>query len=167
MQFSEGDKVVHPLYGPGQISGLVSRELVDGPRSYYVIDMPDQGLTLHVPVDKAEVLGIRPVMPRSMLVQVLKTLRSSPSRLPDDAKQRQVQLDAQFKTGEVLPLARIVRDLSWHGQRAHLTKRDSDLLKHGQERLAAEMAMVSGDNASESIKLIGSTMTLALGGASG
>jgi CarD family transcriptional regulator len=167
MQFSEGDKVVHPLYGPGQISGLVSRESIDGPRSYYVINIPAQGLTLHVPVQKAEEAGIRPVMPQSMLLQILSTLRSTPSRLPDDFKVRQGQLDAEYRTGEVLPLARIVRDLSWHGQRAHLTKRDSDILKHGQERLAAEMAMVSGDKASDSIKLIGSTMTVAMAGASG
>jgi len=167
MQFSVGDKVVHPMHGPGQIAGLVSRESIDGPRSYYVIDMPGQGLTLHVPILKAEEAGIRPVMPQSMLLQVLSTLRSTPCRLPDDFKQRQGQLDADFKTGEVLPLARIVRDLSWHGRRAHLTKRDSDILKHGQERLAAEMAMVSGDKASDSIKLIGSTMTVAMAGASG
>jgi CarD family transcriptional regulator len=167
MQFSVGDKVVHPQYGPGQITAVVSRELMDGAKRYYVIDIPDQGLTLHVPVLKAEELGVRPVMPRSMLLQVLSTLRSKPSRLPDDAKERQGQLDAEFKKGEVLPLARVVRDLTWHGQRARLTKRDSDLLKHGQERLAAEMALVSGDDASASIKLIGSTMTVALASASG
>ena len=140
---------------------------MQGAKCYYVIDIPGQGLTLHVPVLKAEELGLRAAMPLSMLLQVLSTLRSKPCRLPDDAKERQGQLDADIKTGEVLPLARAVRDLTWHRQRAHLTKRDSDLLKHGQERLAAEMALVSGDNASDSIKLIGSTMTAALAGASG
>ena len=167
MQFSVGDKVVHPQYGPGQIAGVVWRDGMQGAKCYYVIDIPGQGLTLHVPVLKAEELGLRAAMPLSMLLQVLSTLRSKPCRLPDDAKERQGQLDADIKTGEVLPLARAVRDLTWHRQRAHLTKRDSDLLKHGQERLAAEMALVSGDNASDSIKLIGSTMTAALAGASG
>jgi RNA polymerase-interacting CarD/CdnL/TRCF family regulator len=103
----------------------------------------------------------------SMLLQVLSTLRSKPCRLPDDARERQVQIDANIKTGEVLPLARVVRDLSWHRQRARLTKRDSDLLKQGQARLAAEMALVSGDDTSDSIKLIGSTMAAALSSASG
>ena len=167
MQFSVGDKVVHPQYGPGQIAGIVSRELIDGVKSYYIIDIPGQGLTLHVPVLKAEELGMRPAMPLSMLLQVLSTLRSKPCRLPDDAKERQGQVGADIKTGEVLPLARVVRDLTWHRQRARLTKRDTDLLKQGQERLAAEMALVSGDDASDSIKLIGSTMTVALTSVSG
>jgi CarD family transcriptional regulator len=167
MQFSVGDKVVHPQYGPGQITGIVCRELVDGAKCYYVIDMPGQGLTLHVPVLRAGELGMRPAMPLSMLLQVLSTLRSSPCRLPDDPRERQGQIGANIRTGEVLPLASVVRDLTWHRERAHLTKRDSDLLKQGQARLAAEMALVSGDNASDSIKLIGSTMTAALASAAG
>ena len=167
MQFSVGDKVVHPRYGPGRIAGVVWRELIDGAKCYYVIDMPGQGLTLHVPVLKTEELGMRPAMPLSMLLQVLSTLRSTPCRLPDDARERQEEIGAKVKTGEVLPLASVVRDLTWHKERAHLTKRDSDLLKQGQARLAAEMALVSGDNASDSSKLIGSTMTAALTSALG
>ena len=44
-----------------------------------------------------------------------------------------------------MQLARVVRDLTWHRERAHLTKTDSDYLKQGRDLLAAEMALVSGD----------------------
>ena len=165
MQFSVGDKVVHPGYGPGQIRDIVSREFVGEAKSYYVIDVPNQGLILHVPVLRAGESGIRPAMNRAAFRQVLSTLRSGPSRLPDDFRERQAQIDADIKTGEVLSLATVVRDLTWHKERAHLTRKDSDLLKQGQERLAAEMALVSGEDAAESLKLIGSTMTIALGSA--
>jgi CarD family transcriptional regulator len=162
MQFSVGDKVVHPQYGPGRIRDIVHQEFVGEAKSYYVIDMPDQGLIVHVPVLTAGKSGIRPAMTRAALHQVLNTLRSGPSRLPDDFRERQAQIDAEFKTGEVLSLATVVRDLTWHKERAHLTRKDSDLLKQGQERLAAEMALVSGEDTAESLKLIGSTMTTAL-----
>lgn len=165
MQFAVGDKVVHPQYGPGQIAGVECRELVDGAKCYYVIHMQGQGLTLHVPVLRAGEAGMRPAMSLSTVLQVLSTLRSTPSRLPDDPRERQGQIGANIRTGEALPLARVVRDLTWHRERAHLTKRDSDLLKQGQARLAAEMALVSGDAAADSNKLIGSTMTAALAGA--
>jgi len=55
-----------------------------------------------------------------------------------------------------------VRDLTWHGQRARLTKSDTDYLRQGQDLLAAEMALVSGEELSESTQLIGSTMAAAL-----
>lgn len=167
MQFSVGDKVVHPKLGPGRITGVVSREGVGGATSYYIIDMGGQHLTVHVPVLRAEELGLRPAMSLSMLPQVLSTLRSSPCQLPDDPKQRQEQIGVSMRGGQVLPLAGLVRDLTWYGERAHLTKKDSDLLKQGQARLAAEMALASEASASDSTRLIGSTMAAALASALG
>jgi chaperonin GroEL len=50
MPFSVGDKVVHPRHGPGWIAGIERRDLLDGTKRYYVIEIPGQRLTLHVPV---------------------------------------------------------------------------------------------------------------------
>jgi len=82
--------------------------------------------------------------------------------LPEDYRERQEQVSAQLKTGRVIQLARIVRDLSWHGEQAHLTKTDSDYLKQGRDLLAAEMSLVSGDTISDASKLIDATMTAAV-----
>jgi RNA polymerase-interacting CarD/CdnL/TRCF family regulator len=56
----------------------------------------------------------------------------------------------------------VVRDLSWHRKRAHLTKLDTDYLNQGRNLLAAEMALVSGEAVSAASKLIQSTMTAAI-----
>ena len=162
MQFSVGDKVVHPHHGPGRIASVERKELMDGTKRYYVIDIPGQGLTVQVPVRKADEAGVRPAMPRSRLLQVLRTLRSSPRRLPEDYKERQEQVCAELKTGRVMRLARVVRDLTWHRERAHLTRKDSEYLKLGQELLAAEMALVSDDDVSEVSELIESAVTAAV-----
>jgi CarD family transcriptional regulator len=162
MQFSVGDKVVHPHYGPGWIASIERWESIDGAKSYYVIEIPGQGLTVRIPVRKAREMGVRPAMSPSSLPQVLCMLRSTPRQLPDDYKERQEQIDAEVRTGQVMQLAQVVRDLTWHRERAHLTKRDSDLLKQGQDLLAAEMALVSGDDISDSSELIGSTMIAAV-----
>jgi CarD family transcriptional regulator len=165
MAFSVGDKVVHPHYGPGRIAGVERWELAEGERSYYVIEIPDQHLTVRLPVVKADEVGVRPAMSPSRLSQVLSTLRSEPHPLPDDYKERQLQIDVKVRTGNVMQLAQVVRDLTWHGERAHLTKRDADLLRQGQDLLAAEMALVSGDDISDSNNLILTIMTAALAGA--
>jgi CarD family transcriptional regulator len=162
MEFSVGDQVVHPHHGPGWVAGIERKELMDGTKRYYVIHIPGQALTLQVPVSRVGDAGVRPAMPRSRLPKVLSTLRSSPRSLPDDYKERQEQIDAELRTGRVMRLARVVRDLSWHRDRAHLTKRDLDLLKQGQHQLAAEMALVSGEDVSEASELIESTMAAAL-----
>jgi CarD family transcriptional regulator len=162
MQYSVGDKVVHPHHGPGWIAGVELRELSDGTKSYYVIEIPGQGLTLYMPVRRADEVGMRLAMSQSRLPRVLSTLRSRPHPLPEDYRERQEQIWAQLKSGRVMQLARVVRDLSWHRQRAYLTKVDSDYLRQGRELLAAEMALVSGDTVSDASKLIEATMTAAM-----
>jgi CarD family transcriptional regulator len=163
--FSVGDKVVHPRYGPGRIVDVERWDVIDGERTYYVIEIPDQALTVRLPVVRADEVGVRSAMSPSRLSQVLSTLRSKPSELPDDYKERQEQIDEKVRGGTVMQLAQVVRDLTWHGERAHLTKRDSDLLRQGQDLLAAEMALVSGEDISESVKLILTTMTAAVAAA--
>jgi RNA polymerase-interacting CarD/CdnL/TRCF family regulator len=61
-----------------------------------------------------------------------------------------------------MQLAQVVRDLTWHRERAHLTKIDSDYLKQGRDLLAAEMALVSGGTVSAASKLIEATITAAV-----
>jgi CarD family transcriptional regulator len=162
MQFSVGDKVVHPHHGPGWIAGIERRALLDGTKRYYVIEIPGQGLTVHIPVGRADEVGVRLAISQSRLPQVLSTLRSRPRLLPEDYRDRQEEIVAQLKTGRVMQLARVVRDLTWHRRRAHLTKTDSDYLKQGSDLLAAEMALASGEAVSDASKLIESTMTAAM-----
>jgi CarD family transcriptional regulator len=162
MQFSVGDIVVHPRHGPGRITDLERWDVIDEGRQYYVVEVPAQDLILHIPVDKAEEAGMRPAIAPSRLPEVLGILRAEPSELPDDYKERQEQIEVVLKEGLILPLARAVRDLTWHGERAHLTKRDSDLLRQIEELLAAEMALVSEDDISDAIALIDSTLSEAL-----
>lgn len=164
MQFSVGDKVVHPHHGPGWIAGIERRELLDGAKRYYVIEIPGQRLTLHVPVRKAGEIGMRLAMSQSRFPRVLGMLRSRPHPLPEDYKERQEQIWDQLKTGRVMQLARVVRDLTWHRERAHLTRKDNDYLRQGQELLAAEMALASGDAVSDASKLIEATMAAAVAG---
>ena len=138
---------------------------MDGPKRYYVIDVPGQGLTVRVPIGKAEEVGVRPAMSQSRFPRVLTMLRGRPHWLPQDYRERQEEIWEELKTRRVMQLARVVRDLTWHRERAHLTRKDSDYLKQGQQLLAAEMALVSGNDISDSIDLIDSTMTAAVAGA--
>jgi CarD family transcriptional regulator len=114
-----------------------------------------------MPVGKADEVGMRLAMSQSRLPRVLSMLRGRPHLLPEDYRQRQEQICAQLKTRQVIQLARVVRDLTWHQKRAHLTKTDSDYLKQGRDLLAAEMALVSGKALSDVSELIESAVTAA------
>lgn len=162
MQFSVGDKVVHPHHGPGQVIGVERKQFVDKAQRYYVIKIPIQELIVYVPRAKLDTVGVRPAMSRAKLSTVLDTLRSQPRPLPSDHKERQEQVWERLRPGRVLQIAQVVRDLYWHKHRAHLTKKDSDYFDQARQRLAAELALVSDMDFSDAEQLINDHLARAL-----
>jgi CarD family transcriptional regulator len=149
MQFAIGDFVVHPLHGPGTVIGLERKELLDGRKRYYVIEIPTKDLTIYVPRRTIDEVGVRPAMTRTKLSDMIDRLQAKPNLLPDDYKERQEQVWEKLRTGRVMQVAEVVRDLTWHERRKHLTKKDESLLSRGRSWLAAEMALVSGSDISD------------------
>ena len=162
MQFSVGDIVVHPHHGPGTIIGARQREILDGKKLYYEIDIPLQELSVFLPRQSMEDMGIRRAMSRTRLPRVLDKLRSQPRTLPKDFKQRQTEIWEQISTGLVMQLAEAVRDLAWHEKREHLTKKDTEYFSHAKTRLAAEIALVTGEAVAAVEQLIDETLSAAV-----
>ncbi|MCL7451764.1 MAG: hypothetical protein M8467_01815 [Anaerolineae bacterium] len=164
MQYSVGDKVVHPYHGPGQIIGVERKELIDEAKRYYVIQIPVQDLTVYVPRRTVDEVGVRPAMSRAKLSRVIETLKGRPRHLPPDHKDRQELVWEKLKTGNVMQLAEVVRDLIWHKELAHLTKKDGDYLDRGRSLLAAEMALVSDSDIDEAERMINDTLAASVAG---
>ena len=162
MQFSIGDKVVHPRRGPGRIVDVERQSFLDEAKRYYVIDMPASALTVRIPVRRVDEVGLRPAMTRKKLARVLEILHGRPRGLPADHKERQERVRERVQTARPIRMAEAVRDLTWHGRMAHLTKTDAELLKTVQDFLAAEIALASDTQVSEANE----TIEIALNGAS-
>jgi CarD family transcriptional regulator len=162
MDFSIGDKVVHPRHGFGQITGLERLDLVEGFERYYVIKIPDRGLTVHLPVRKTEELGVRPVMSPAKLARALDTLRGRPRPLSEDHKERQARIREKLETGSPLRIAETLRDLSWRERRARLTEADAELLSRGREFLAAEIALVTDAKVADAKQTIDTALMAAM-----
>jgi CarD family transcriptional regulator len=144
------------------VRAIEEKDFMDGQDYYYVIDIPDQGLTLHIPKHRIAEAGVRAAMKPTQLTRMLKTLGSGPAPLPEDYKERQEQVWEKLRTGKPFEIAETVRDLTWYQHRAHLTKKDTDYLDRGRKLLAAEMALVSDIDISEAAKTIEATLIAAL-----
>jgi CarD family transcriptional regulator len=158
IRFSVGEKLVHPRYGPGRVSGVEHRELVKGFENYYVIELLMNGATLYLPMRKVEELGVRPVMSWAKFARVLATLHSAPRRLSKDFRERQEQARAKLATARPIKLAEVVRDLTNRRRQGYLTKVDKDLLSRGRELLAAEIAAVTGEKVLDAHVIISDMM---------
>lgn len=141
--FSVGDKVMHPRFGAGKITGESHRELVEGYANYFVIEVVGTGATAYVPIQKMDELGVRRVMSAAELAKVMAKLCSNPRSLSSDYKRRQARIEELLNTHQPVTVAEVIRDLTWHRRRKHLTQRDEALLNRGRELLASEMALAA------------------------
>ncbi len=109
--FKEGEQVVYPLQGVGEIQSIEEREFKGEQVPYYIIYLEVSDMTVMVPVDKAEELGIRAIVPPKEAKRALKLIGEEFDPVPADWKVRyQMNLDL-LKQGSVTDIATVVRTL--------------------------------------------------------
>jgi CarD family transcriptional regulator len=109
--FQVEQKVVYPSQGVGIVLSLEEKEFKNEKILYYVIYLEVSDMTIMVPVDKAEGLGIRAIVSEEEAQRALELISEDYEPIPSDWKLRyQMNLDL-LKKGSVLDIAAIVRSL--------------------------------------------------------
>ncbi|MDR1029556.1 MAG: CarD family transcriptional regulator [Treponema sp.] len=109
--FQIDQKVVYPSQGVGTIISIEDKEFKNEKIPYYVIYLEVSDMTVMVPVDKAEELGIRPIVDAEDAHKALHLMGEEFDPIPSDWKLRyQMNLDL-LKKGSVMDIATIVRSL--------------------------------------------------------
>lgn len=144
MILTVGTKVVYPCQGPCLINSTVEKVVLGKPKSFYHLALLDgSGGELFAPVDKAQALGIRPLLKKSEIPALLDRLMM-PAALAKDPKQRASDTLKRFTSGSAFDLAEIVESLTELGKIKMLTLRESWTLTRARKILICEIAEVTG-----------------------
>jgi CarD family transcriptional regulator len=142
-----GDEVVHPHHGPGTVTGTERIDVGDGPTQYLVVALPD-GMTIKVPADSVEEVGLRDPVTDVRAEEVLAVLSQPPSDDPGHRVRRRRDSD-KLASGRLIDCAEVVRDLTAvvddHGKGG--THADLAMLARARDQLAAELAVALGISA--------------------
>ena len=76
--YTVGKKVVHPMHGAGVIEEIVSRNEKEGPKIFYLIRFSVGSLTLLLPCDNCEAVGLRQTMTPEEAEEMLASLDEAP-----------------------------------------------------------------------------------------
>lgn len=141
--FRKGDKVVHPRHGAAVVEDLVELERFGEQRIYVKLRLP-HGLTLMVPVESTEQIGLRGVVSRDELDEVFDLLRGDEGRMPILwGKRYRVNL-AKLISGDIYHVAEVVRDLSLRERGRGLSSAEKRMLAKAREILISELTFVVG-----------------------
>jgi len=104
-------RVVYPSQGVGRIIEIREKTFKDTKVLYYIIYLEFSDMTVMVPVDKVNELGIRPIVPQEEARKALDFISEEYAPIPSDWKLRyQINLDL-LKKGSILDIASVVRSL--------------------------------------------------------
>jgi CarD family transcriptional regulator len=145
---TSGNKVIYPSQGPCLI-GPVVKKVIDGrPISFYHLALlDDSGGELFVPIDKAQTIGIRPLLNRSDIPKLLGAL-TEPAGAAEDWKQRANDNFKLLTSGSAFDLAEIVKSLTMLGEKKPLSFRESQMLEKARKLLIGEISEVMGETKS-------------------
>src|ERR1022692_4251919 len=88
MTFNVGETVVYPHHGAAKIEAIETRIIKGEERLYLVLKVQQGDLTVRVPADNAEIVGVRDVVGQEGLDRVFEVLRAPHTEEPTNWSRR-------------------------------------------------------------------------------
>jgi CarD family transcriptional regulator len=137
--YKVGDKVVYPHHGAGTIVKKESREVLGQKREYLTIKILHNDMTVQVPCENADQVGLRRVIGEKEVTVVLKALTGSSTEMPKNWNRRFKHNRDKMKTGDVLELAEVVRNLALRDHEKGLSTGEKQMFVKAKKILASEL----------------------------
>ncbi len=137
--YKVGDKVVYPHHGAGTVVKREKREVLGEKREYLTIKILHNDMTVNVPSENAEAVGLRKVIGEDMVKVVVKALTGSGTQMPKNWNRRFKHNRDKMKTGDILELAEVVRNLSLRDTEKGLSTGEKQMFVKAKKILASEL----------------------------
>jgi len=142
--FKVGDKAVYPAYGVGIIEGIEQKEIGNSVLTFYMLRILENDITIMVPTDKVDKVGMRPLIGKTEIRKVWKILKDKNVALDNQTWNRRYrEYMEKIKTGSVLEVAEVLRDLCVLKNDKELSFGERKMLETAKNLLVKELAMAT------------------------
>jgi CarD family transcriptional regulator len=142
--FTKNEFVVYPGHGVGQITAIEVQTVAGASLEFFVLHFAKSKMKVRAPTQKAASIGIRKLCSPAAIEQVRRTLGQSAPRSRTNWAKLTKEYEAKIKSGEILALAEVVRDLQRRSATAEQSYSERQLYATALDRLSAEVALVEG-----------------------
>lgn len=143
--FKKGDMAVYPTQGVGVIEDIESREFSGQTQNFYVLRIVDSDMTIMVPVGNATHVGMRQLIEEDRISSVFDVLGASPETGKIASwSRRQREYNDKLKTGDLLEVAEVLRELYIIRTAKELSYGEKKVLDQARRLLVTEVALAEG-----------------------
>ncbi len=141
--FQVGDKIVYPMHGAGVIDKVETKKVLGELREYYVLSVQCSTVNIMVPVDSCEKIGVRHIIASDEIPSVFELLRAESTDMERNWNRRFRENMEKLKTGDVLQVAEVVRNLWRNDKIKKLSAGEKNMLNNARNILTSEIALVT------------------------
>ncbi|PLX88780.1 MAG: CarD family transcriptional regulator [Desulfuromonas sp.] len=143
--FKKGDMAVYPTQGVGVIEDIEAREFSGQTQKFYVLRIVDSDMTIMVPVGNATQVGLRQLIEQDRISSVFDVLETpSISGKIASWSRRQREYNDKLKTGDLLEVADVLRELYQIKTEKELSYGEKKVLDQARRLLVTEVALAEG-----------------------
>ncbi len=152
LEFAEGDFVVYPTHGVGQVTGVENFEIAGEKLKLFVISFERERMTLKVPITKVQESGLRKLANRKIIDNALKTLKGRVRVKRTMWSRRAQEYEAKINSGDPIQIAEVVRDLHRNEDQPDQSYSERQMYQAALDRFSRELAAVETTTPEESVE---------------
>jgi CarD family transcriptional regulator len=135
------------------------KEVLGETREYLTIKIDHNDMTVNVPAENAERVGLRKVIDEEAVKKVLKYLTSGGTEMPKNWNRRFKHNRDKMKTGDIFELAEVVRNLALRDGEKGLSTGEKQMYVKAKKILASELMYAKNMSEDEALEWLEETLT--------
>lgn len=143
LKFKVGDKVVYPNHGIGVVKEIRDQQIRGETSTFISLEILATDSVVMVPVRNSEAVGLRKLLPRTRVRQVLDKLRDAKVAVPNDWKGRYQENLDKMRTGDLEQVAEVLKNLTYLNEIKTLSYRERKMLDRARALVVSELAEAS------------------------
>jgi CarD family transcriptional regulator len=141
MAFNSGEYVVYPTHGVGKVTNIAKQTVAGSELEMLVVNFDKDKMTLRVPMQKLEKVGLRKISDELTMKEALATLKGKPRVKKIMWSRRAQEYENKINSGNPVAVAEVIRDLYRSENLAEQSYSERQIYEHALERLASEVAV--------------------------
>lgn len=151
--FEIGDNAVYPGHGVGVIERIETREISGSNKIFYVLKILDNGMTIMIPTDHVQMVGLREIIPEVQVPRVFQILKEKDASTYNQTWNRRYrEYMEKINTGSIFEIAEVLRDLYMLKSEKELSFGERKILDTAKNLLVTEIAIAMRSQENEVVQ---------------
>lgn len=152
--FKAGDNVVYPSHGVGKILAVEESAVGGMTLSLFVIYFEKEKLSIRIPVNKAQKIGLRRIIDNKEMNKVMEILLNKPKSHRGIWSKRAIEYETKINSGDLLLIAEVIRDLYRDSTNKDRSYSEKVIYDMALDRLSSEYSLLHKMDKKKSLEKI-------------